>query len=106
MNGCSFVSVVLKQDGGSLVDEHVHTLHVAFKGSQVQRRVSLHRPHIQVQQGLNQHLQSMVMAMKCLECTQTHTKRFVPWYKSLNQEKVAKCKGQRKPIRLFKGKIL
>lgn len=74
MNGCSFVCVVLKQDGGSLVDEHIHTLHMAFEGSQVQRCVSLHRPHIQVQQGLNQHLQSMVVAVVRLECTYTRVK--------------------------------
>lgn len=72
MNRGSFVCVVLKQDGGPLVDEHIHTLHMAFKGSQVQRRVSLLCPHIQVQQGLNQHLQSMVMAVVCLDRTNTH----------------------------------
>lgn len=35
MDGGSFVCVILKQDGGSLVDEHINTLHVAFKCSQV-----------------------------------------------------------------------
>lgn len=49
MNGSAFVSVVLDQDGGSLVNQNIHTLHVAFKSCQVQRRVALRRSHIQIQ---------------------------------------------------------
>lgn len=58
--------VVLHQDGGPLVDQHVHTLHVALEGSQVQGRAALAVPHVQVQQRLDQHLHGLVVTMVCL----------------------------------------
>lgn len=46
MNRGAFQGEVLDQDGGSLVDQDVHALHVALEGSQVQRGASLAVPHI------------------------------------------------------------
>lgn len=67
MDGGSLLGEVFDQDGGSLVDEDVHTLHVALEGGQVQRCPPLAVSHIQVQQRLYQHLHSMVVAMVCLK---------------------------------------
>lgn len=61
MDGGALVSVVLDKDGGSLVDQYIYTLHVAFKSSQVQRCVALCSPHIQIQQRLYKHLEGLVM---------------------------------------------
>lgn len=58
---------ILHQDGRSLVDEHIHTLHVALEGGQVQGCAALAVPDVQVQQGLNQNLQSLVVPMVCLQ---------------------------------------
>lgn len=69
MDGGAFERVVLHQDGGPLIDEHIHTFNMAFEGGQIQRCVSLCSSHIQIQQRLNQYLKSLVMSMICLRTT-------------------------------------
>lgn len=61
MNRGAFQGEVLDQDGGSLVDQDVHALHVALEGSKVQRGAALAVPHIEIHQRLHQDLQGVVV---------------------------------------------
>lgn len=65
----SLVCVVLQQHGRALIDQDIHTLHVTLKRSQTQSRVTLRRPHVQIQQRLDQNLKSVVVTVICLEKT-------------------------------------
>lgn len=67
MYGASLVCVVLQQHGRALIDQDIHTLHVTLKRSQTQSRVTLRRPHVQIQQRLDQNLKSVVVTVICLE---------------------------------------
>jgi len=79
VNGRSLQGEVLHQDGGSLVDEDIHTLHMAFECGQVQRSMSLAVPHIQVKQGLHQHLHGLVVAVVGLREEEINTIICVSW---------------------------
>ena len=79
MDGGPLQGEVLHQDGGSLVDQDVHTLHVALEGGQVQRRAPLAVPHVQVQQGLHQHLHGLVVAVVGLRETKTINLHCICW---------------------------
>ena len=67
MDGGSLQGEVFDQDGGSLVDEDVHALHMALEGSQVEGGAPLAVSHIQIQQRLHQNLHSMVVTVVCLK---------------------------------------
>lgn len=74
MYGASLVCVVLQQHGRALIDQDLHALHVTLKRCQTQSRVTLRRPHIQIQQRLDQDLESVVVTVICLE-KHAHNKR-------------------------------
>lgn len=73
--GAPLVRVVLQQHGRALIDQDLHTLHVTLKRCQTQSRVTLRRPHVQIQQRLDQDLESVVVTVICLE-KHTHKQKY------------------------------
>ncbi len=92
VDSAPLVCVVLQHHGRTLIDQYIHTLHVTLKRRQTQSRVTLRCPHVQIQQRLDQNLQSVMVTVIRLE-THTHTTSVFKWH-YCNQHKKKKILTQ------------